>query len=149
MIRLLLLLLALLVAVPVTPAAAQSERPPCNKVISAVNREIGRRGGNAASPRAVARTLGTEPGWVRRCMAAYGRQPARRHRVSDEEREALERAFEEGRDVQLDEETVEYSWERKRELQIERKELRDHQREMQERKEFYQSDDPFYDMSEY
>lgn len=149
MFRALILLLAVLAMTPAAPARAQSERPPCTKVISEVNREINNRAGNAASPRAVARRLGTESGWVRRCMQAYGRQPARRQRMSDEERESLERAFEEGRDVELDEESSEYSWERKRELQIERKELREHERELAKRKELNKGEDPFYDMSEY
>ena len=139
----------LLALAPAPRVGAQAERPSCGKVMGAVTSEISARRGRAASPRTVARQLGTDPGWVRQCMSAYGRRPAVGEKLTDEERENEERAYEEGRSITLNDDNKEESWERKRQIQIERQERRDVERELARQREFDESQDPFYKESEY
>ena len=103
------------------PLVAQSARPSCVTVIRQVNRQVTENRGQPARPRVVARMLGTDPAWVRRCMAAYGRVPAGRSVISDEDREALEFALEEGRPIDLGEDSDELRYDRRRELINERR----------------------------
>jgi Skp family chaperone for outer membrane proteins len=131
------------------PAAAQMARPPCRKVIGAVNREVAARHGRPASPYAVARELGAEPEWVQRCMQAYGRVPARVVPQSEEDKEVFERALEEGRPMQLDIDKAELRYQKQERQRVERKEQRERRRKLREEKEFDQSSDPFYPVPEY
>jgi len=148
--RLVLVLIgALSLASLASTAQAQTERPSCAKVISAVNHYTTSTGGKRANPRAVARTLNTETGWVRTCMKAYGRVPPWRGEGDDQQREALEHASEEGRDVEITAETNDQIWDKKRELQIEQREALQRKKEMQKAREFFQGSDPFYKMQEY
>ena len=107
-----------------------------------MNKEINAREGRPASPRAVGKTLKTEPEWVMRCMEAYGRVPSERSRIADSDREALERAMEEGRAIEPDEDDVaRHDEERQktreiRELKARQKKLAEQQREFDESGDF-------------
>jgi hypothetical protein len=140
-------LAAVLLAVPV--AAAAQNRPTCQQVIREVNREVNDHHGRHASPLAVARTLGTDEEWVLRCMQAHGRKPARQTRRSDDDREAFERALEEGRPVMTSDENAELRYDKAQELRLERRERRERQKAMEEHRKFYESDDPFFRDFEY
>lgn len=138
------LLSAAALAALAIPSAAEATRPSCQQVIREVNREVTARRGRQASPLAVARTLGTEEEWVLRCMEAYGRVPGRKIKRDADEREAFERALEEGRPIERTEDTAHLSYEKEQRLRQERKERRQRQREEQEKKEFDYSSDPFF-----
>jgi hypothetical protein len=132
------------------PAATRAgdddfSRPPCRTVMREVNREVSAREGHHASPRMVARTLGTEPEWVLRCMEAYGRLPSARGRLSRTDREALDRAVEEGRPLKIDEQDPEPRYEQRSRQRVERQELRERRRRLAQEKEFQNSSDPFSD----
>lgn len=103
------------------PLMAQSARPSCPTVIRQVNRQVTDNRGQPAHPRVIARVLGTDPAWVRRCMAAYGRVPGGHSDISDEDREAMEFALEEGRPLELDEDSEDLRYDQRRELIVERR----------------------------
>jgi hypothetical protein len=143
----------LLAAEPVT---AQSNRPSCATVMRQVNRQVTEGQGQPVRPRVVARILDTDPLWVRRCMAAYGRVPSQRAATSAEEREAVEMAMEEGRPVELDWENRDLAWESQRQLRMERSQQRlrrklfaeDRAREKRQHA-FDTGSDSFFEMHDY
>lgn len=144
-------LVALALLAGAVPAFAQAvNRPPCRDVLSQVNKEVTAREGSPASPRAVARKMGTEPEWVRRCMESYGRVPSDRSRQSDADREAFERAFEEGRPIELGEEQDDLRWQKLEKQRLERAELRERQKKLRQQKEFEDSAESFdFPMAQY
>jgi hypothetical protein len=145
-----LLSTAALIPALAVPSAAQVSRPPCRDVLSQVNKEVNAHDGRPASALAVAKKLGTEPEWVRRCMAAYGRVPSQRSRMSDSDREAFERAVEEGRPIEVDEDNEHLRYDRLQEQRLERQELRARQKKLREEREFDQSSMGFdFPMAEY
>lgn len=87
----LLLVVWLACAVPRTEA----RRVACDQVISAVNREVRLRRGEAADISQLAKRLGTSIPWVERCMLMYGRRPQRPGLEAAESKESEIEAFEE------------------------------------------------------
>jgi len=143
------LIVALAVCAPATHVAAQVNRPPCRRVLDEVNKQVNSRGGRPASPRAVAHTMGIEPEWVLRCMDAYGRVPAERSRLSAADREAFERALEEGRPVELSEDQPELRFEQEEKQKTERQEMRARRKKLEQEKEFDDSADFSFPMDKY
>lgn len=137
-------------------AFAQSSRPSCATVMRQVNRQVTQGQGKPARPRVVARILDTDPLWVRRCMAAYGRVPPQRGASSAEEREAVEMAMEEGRPVELDWENRDLGWENQRQLKLEgsqqrlrRKLLAEDKAREKRQHAFDTGSDSFFEMHDY
>ena len=124
-------------------ATAQVSRPPCRQVLGEVNKEVSLHEGNPASPRAVARRMGTETEWVQRCMEAYGRVPSERTRLHDSDREAFERALEEGRPVDKTEDTTDLSYDKQEQLRVERAEMRQRKKVLAQQKDFEESAESF------
>jgi hypothetical protein len=146
--RLRLVPLLLLLAVPVwaeEPVQGPVNRPPCRKVIDAVNHEVSVREGRPASSREVARKLGTEEPWVLRCMTAYGRVPSHPERLSDGARENFARAMEEGRPMELDENTREMTYEdNERRMKQEAQEIQKQKKKLEQQKKLFdKSSNPF------
>lgn len=129
--------------------AAPVNRPPCRKVLDEVNKEVNAREGRPASPRAVAHAMGIEPEWVLRCMDAYGRVPAERSRISAADREAFERALEEGRPVEVSDEQRELRYQKDEHLKVERQEMRQRRKQLEKEKEFDESADFTFPMDKY
>jgi len=117
--------------------------------MSVVNREVFAREGRSASSRAVAKKMGIERSWVLRCMEAYGRVPSDRAHLSDADREAFERATEEGRPVRIEEDTAELSYEKQEKHRVEKAEQRARQKKLAEQKKFDESADFSFPMNEY
>lgn len=143
------LLVVLALCTSAGSAAAQVNRPPCRKVLDEVNKQVNARGGKPASPRAVAHTMGIEPEWVLRCMDAYGRVPAERSRLSAADREAFERALEEGRPVEVSEDQEELRYQKDQQLKVERQEQRQRRKKLEQEKEFDESADFTFPMDKY
>ena len=97
-----LLLFLFGVAWAMWPLRLQAQtRPTCSAVMSEVNRHVEERRGRPAGVVAVARRMGTDVAWVERCMRAYGRVPAERLKLDDEDIDELEEAIEGGDDYPL------------------------------------------------
>jgi hypothetical protein len=141
MIKALPLFVALAAGAAASPVAAQVSRPDCGRVLAEVNKEVNAREGRPASSREVAQAMGIETAWVLRCMEAYGRVPARRRRLNDADREAFERAIEEGRPVELSDDQRELRFEDEERLRTERQEIRERRKRLAQEKEIDESSD--------
>jgi hypothetical protein len=87
--------LLLVVRLALAAPHAGARRVACDQVISAVNRAVRFRHGQAADMSVLARHLGTSVPWVERCMQMYGRRPKRPGSEAAESKEAQIEAFEE------------------------------------------------------
>lgn len=67
---------------------------PCSSVIAFSTRLSREAPSKSRDPIYIGRKLDVHPLWVERCFAAYGRRVSRHVRVSDEDRERIERAWE-------------------------------------------------------
>jgi len=101
---------ALILLLGLPGLSSAGDKPPCAKVISAVNRNIAKRKGAPAGSAAVAKEIGSDVAWVERCMRAYGRIPAARHRkTTDFEQDIVSEQIELG-EVRGDEDGDDIDW---------------------------------------